>query len=83
VLPRRHCQSLILDNEQDAEVNEYRRDLPLPKKQLGQLLDGNGSYFSIVEPTTKMGCLFEPASNGIPRNSLYFEQSLTCSGPGR
>jgi len=36
-----------------------------------KLLDGEGSYFSIVEPTTKMGCLFEPASNGIPRNSLY------------
>jgi hypothetical protein len=36
-----------------------------------KLLDGEGSYFSIVEPTTKMGCLFEPASNGIPSNSLY------------
>src|SRR4030095_3929641 len=27
VVLRRHWQSLILDNEQDAEVNEYRRDL--------------------------------------------------------
>ena len=36
-----------------------------------KLLDLEGSYFSIVEPTTKMGCLFEPSSNGIPSNSLY------------
>jgi len=29
------------------------------------------SYFSIVEPTTKIGCFFEPTRNGIPGNSLY------------
>jgi hypothetical protein len=36
-----------------------------------KLLDGEGSDFSIVDPTTKTGCLFGPASNRIPRNSLY------------
>jgi hypothetical protein len=36
-----------------------------------KLLDGEGSYFSIVEPTTDLGGLFEPASDGIPGNSLY------------
>ena len=32
-----------------------------------KLHDGECRYFSIVEPTTKSGCLFEPASDGIPR----------------
>jgi hypothetical protein len=36
-----------------------------------KLRDGEGSYFSIVEPTTKLGCLFEPSSDGIPGDLLY------------
>jgi hypothetical protein len=28
-------------------------------------------YSSIVEPTTRMGCLFEPSSDGIPGDLLY------------
>jgi DDE domain len=29
-----------------------------------KLREGKCNYFSIVEPTTRMGCLFEPASDG-------------------
>jgi hypothetical protein len=29
------------------------------------------SYFSIIEPTTKVGCPFEPAIDGIPGDLLY------------
>jgi hypothetical protein len=36
-----------------------------------KLHDGECSYFSIVEPTTKGGCLFKPAIDGIPGDPLY------------
>jgi hypothetical protein len=36
-----------------------------------KLREGKCSYFSIVEPTTRMGCLFEPSSDGIPGDLLY------------
>src|SRR5262245_18690673 len=35
-----------------------------------KLHDYEGCYSSIVEPTTRMGGLFEPSSDGIPGNSL-------------
>ena len=36
-----------------------------------KLRDGKVQLLSIVEPTTRMGCLFEPASDGIPGDLLY------------
>ena len=36
-----------------------------------KLLDCESCYSLIVEPTTRMGCLFEPASDGIPGDRLY------------
>ena len=36
-----------------------------------KLGNGDASYFSIIESTTRVGCFFEPASNGIPADSLY------------
>jgi hypothetical protein len=36
-----------------------------------KLHNGERSYFSIVEPTTNIGCLFEPAIGGIPGDPLY------------
>jgi hypothetical protein len=36
-----------------------------------KLLDDERSYFSIVEPTTNVGCLFKPAIDGIPGDPLY------------
>jgi hypothetical protein len=36
-----------------------------------KLREGKCNYFSIVEPTTRMGCLFEPSSDGIPGDLLY------------
>src|SRR5262249_17902276 len=36
-----------------------------------KLRDCEGRNSSIVEPTTRMGCLFEPSSDGIPRDLLY------------
>src|SRR5262245_47543503 len=36
-----------------------------------KLFDDECSYFSIVEPTTRIGGLFEPASDGIPGDLLY------------
>jgi hypothetical protein len=36
-----------------------------------KLRDCESCYSSIVEPTTRISCLFEPASNGIPGDLLY------------
>jgi hypothetical protein len=36
-----------------------------------KLHHGECSYFSIIEPTTKVGCPFEPAIDGIPADPLY------------
>jgi hypothetical protein len=36
-----------------------------------KLLDNERGYFSIVEPTTNVGCLFKPSSDGIPGDPLY------------
>jgi hypothetical protein len=36
-----------------------------------KLPDCESFYSSIVEPTTRMGCLFEPSSDGIPGDLLY------------
>src|SRR4030095_11329882 len=36
-----------------------------------KLRDCESCYSLIVEPTTRMGCLFEPASDGIPGDLLY------------
>jgi hypothetical protein len=36
-----------------------------------KLRDCESSYSSMVEPTTRMGCLFEPSSDGIPGDLLY------------
>jgi hypothetical protein len=33
--------------------------------------NGDASYFSIIESTTRGGCLFEPAIDSIPADSLY------------
>jgi hypothetical protein len=46
-----------------------------------KLRDCESCYSSIVEPTTRMGGLFEPASDGIPGDPLY--PDATCSGPRR
>jgi hypothetical protein len=40
-----------------------------------KLHDGECSYFSIIEPTTKGGGLFEPAIDGIPGYPLYSRDS--------
>jgi len=32
--------------------------------------NGESCYFLIVEPTTRVSCLFEPASDGVPGNLL-------------
>jgi hypothetical protein len=36
-----------------------------------KLREGKCNYISIVQPTTRMGCLFEPSSDGIPGDLLY------------
>jgi Galactose oxidase-like, Early set domain len=36
-----------------------------------KLRDSENCYSSMVEPTTRMGCLFEPSSDGIPGDLLY------------
>ena len=36
-----------------------------------KLGNGDASYFSIIELTTRGGCLFEPAIDSIPANPLY------------
>jgi hypothetical protein len=36
-----------------------------------KLRDRDSIDSSIVEPTTRMGCLFEPSSDGIPGDLLY------------
>jgi hypothetical protein len=36
-----------------------------------KLGNGDASYFSIIESTTGGGCLFEPAIDSVPGDSLY------------
>ena len=36
-----------------------------------KLGNGDASYFSIIESTTSGGCLFEPAIDSVPGDSLY------------
>jgi hypothetical protein len=45
-----------------------------------KLNGGESNYFSIVEPTTKMGCFFEPSIDGIPGDAFPVRWQ-TCSSP--
>ena len=36
-----------------------------------KLRNGECSHLSSIEPTTRMGCLFKPSSDGIPGDPLY------------
>jgi hypothetical protein len=44
-----------------------------------KLREGKCNYFSTVEPTTRMGCLFEPSSDGIP-GDLFYSLSAVVTG---
>jgi hypothetical protein len=57
VLLRRHWQSLILDNEQDAEVNEYRGDLLYCRKTIGDEQISRKFSRRVVSPAWIAGVL--------------------------